>query len=274
MNLVVFTDLDGTLLGHDDYSYEAARDGIERIRHQQIPLIFTSSKTRLEIEALQEAMQIREPFIAENGAAIFFPDDYRNFKIDAGFRRPPYTVIQLGATYSEIRRFVYSVKKRFDVKGFGDLKDKQIELLTGLSPEQVALARQREFSEPFLLEGKTTVAEIAPIAAARGFEITAGGRFFCLIGLGQDKGRAVRLCAQIFSRNTEGGVVTIGLGDSANDISMLRSVDIPILLPHVDGSFEDVDLFNLIKADHSDSRGWNDAILNVLRNLDEWRIAK
>jgi mannosyl-3-phosphoglycerate phosphatase len=274
MNLVVFTDLDGTLLGHDDYSYEAARDGIEKIRHQQIPLIFTSSKTRLEIEALQAAMQIREPFIAENGAAIFFPDDYRNFKMDAGFRRFPYTVIQLGATYSEIRRFVYSVKERFNLKGFGDLSVKEISRLTGLSPEQAALARQREFSEPFLLEDKTKIAEIAPIAAARGFEITAGGRFYHLTGMRQDKGRAVQLCAQVFARNTKGGVVTIGLGDSANDISMLRSVDIPILLPHVDGAYEDIDLFNLIKADHPGSRGWNDAILDVLRNLDEWRIAR
>jgi mannosyl-3-phosphoglycerate phosphatase len=121
MNLMVFTDLDGTLLDHDDYSYEAAQEGLERIRYQQIPLVFTSSKTRLEIERLQAAMQIREPFISENGAAIFFPDGYRNFKLDAGFRRPPYTVIQLGATYSEIRRFVYSVKERFSLKGFGDL---------------------------------------------------------------------------------------------------------------------------------------------------------
>jgi len=63
MNLVVFTDLDGTLLGHDDYSYEAARDGMERIRYQQIPLIFTTSKTRLEIERRQAGMPIREPFI-------------------------------------------------------------------------------------------------------------------------------------------------------------------------------------------------------------------
>jgi mannosyl-3-phosphoglycerate phosphatase len=274
MNLVVFTDLDGTLLGHDDYSYEAARDGIERIRHQQIPLIFTSSKTRLEIEALQAAMQIREPFIAENGAAIFFPDDYRKFKMDAGFRRPPYTVIQLGTTYSEIRRFVYSVRERFNLKGFGDLSVKEIGRLTGLSLEQAALAKQREFSEPFLIEDETKIAEIVLVAASRGFEITAGGRFFNLFGIRQNKGRAIQQCAKIFARNTEGGVVSLGLGDSANDISMLRSVDIPILLPHVDGAYEDIDLFNLIKADHPGSRGWNDAILNVLRNLDEWRIAK
>lgn len=63
MNLVVFTDLDGTLLDHEDYSYEAARDGMERIRYQQIPLIFTTSKTRLEIKRRQAGMSIREPFI-------------------------------------------------------------------------------------------------------------------------------------------------------------------------------------------------------------------
>jgi mannosyl-3-phosphoglycerate phosphatase len=63
MNLVVFADLDGTLLGLDDYSYEAARDGMERIRYQQIPLIFTTSKTRLEIKGRQAGMPIREPFI-------------------------------------------------------------------------------------------------------------------------------------------------------------------------------------------------------------------
>ena len=63
MNLVVFTDLDGTLLGHEDYSYEAARDRMERICYQQIQLIFTTSKTRLEIKRRQAGMSIREPFI-------------------------------------------------------------------------------------------------------------------------------------------------------------------------------------------------------------------
>jgi mannosyl-3-phosphoglycerate phosphatase len=271
MNLLVFTDLDGTLLGHDDYSYEAAKDGLERIRDQHIPLIFTSSKTRLEIEALQAAMKIREPFIAENGAAIFFPDGYRNFKITTGFRRPPYTVIQLGATYSEIRRFVYSVRERFKLKGFGDLSVEQIELLTGLSPEQAALAKQREFTEPFLLEDGTKIDDIAPIAASRGFEITSGGRFFHIMGNRQDKGRAIRQCAQIFARNTKEGVVTIGLGDSANDIPMLKSVDLPILLPRSDGAYEDIDLFNLVKADHPGSKGWNDAILEVLGSLKKGR---
>lgn len=87
----------------------------------------------MEIERLQADMQILEPFIAENGAAVFFPDGYRNFKIDAGFHSSPYTVIQLGANCSEIRRFVYSIKERFCIKGFGNLRVDEIEILTSLS---------------------------------------------------------------------------------------------------------------------------------------------
>jgi mannosyl-3-phosphoglycerate phosphatase len=116
--------------------------------------------------------------------------------------------------------------------------------------------------------------DIAPLAASRGFKITSGRRFFHLTGIRQDKGHAVRLCAQIFVRNTDGGVVTLGLSDSAKDLSWLKSVDIPILLPHADGSYESIDLLNLVKADRPGSRGWNDAIWDALNSLEEWRMAK
>jgi mannosyl-3-phosphoglycerate phosphatase len=274
MNLLVFTDLDGILLDRGSQSYEAAEGALERISCERIPLIFTTSKTRLEIERLQAAMQIREPFIPENGAAIFFPDGYRHYRLNAGFRRPPYTVIQLGANYSEIRRFVYSVRKRFNLKGFGELSVEDIELLTGLSPEQATLAKHREFTEPFLIDDDARVDEISPIAASRGFKVAFGGQFFHLIGMRQGKGHAVRLCAEIFARNSKSGVVTVGLGNSASDIEILKNVDIPILLPHSNGTYENIDLFNLVKADSPGSRGWNDAILDVLNRLEEWRMAK
>lgn len=87
-------------------------------------------------------------------------------------------------------------------------------------------------------------------------------------GAQQDKGRAVRLCASVFSQNTGDGLLTIGLGDSANDLSMLKRVDIPILIPHPDGSFEDIELLNLKKAPHPGSRGWNHAVLEVLDRLE------
>jgi len=267
VNPLIFTDLDGTLLDHDGYSYKAAGAALERIRRRRIPMIFATSKTRAEIERLQAEMRIREPFIPENGAAVFFPEGYRNFEIRNGAPRPPYTVVQLGAAYCEVRRFFCSVKERFGLKGFGDLNVEEIARLTGLPLRSAAMARMREFTEPFLIDEEARAGELAAAAASQGFAVTAGGRFLHLIGSGQDKGRAVRLCARIFEENTAGGIVTVGLGDSANDRSMLKSVDIPVLIPHDDGSSETIDLPGLIKAGRPGSRGWNEALIDVLDRL-------
>jgi len=270
MHLAVFTDLDGSLLDHHTYSFDNARPALEHIREQRIPLVFITSKTRPEVEMLQAAMGIREPFIVENGAAIFFPDRYREWRIDTGFRQPPYQVIQLGASYSEIRRFVQRVKSGFHIQGFGDLSAEDIQRLTGLSPKLAGLAKQREFTEPFLMEDDARIIDLQLVAEASGFKVTRGGRFYHLMGSGQDKGIALRRTVSLFLRNTHQRLLTIGLGDSANDVGMLERVDIPILIPHPDGSYEKLDLPNIRRARHPGSSGWSETILDVLKTSEGW----
>jgi mannosyl-3-phosphoglycerate phosphatase len=265
--IAVFTDLDGSLLDHDTYSFENAWPALERIRGRCIPLVFTSSKTRPEIERLQAAMGIREPFIVENGAAVFFPDGYRNWSIDDGIREPPYTVIRLGASYAEIRRWILSLRPGFNIRGFGDLSAEAIGRFSGLLPTQAGLAKQREFTEPFLVDDDGMISDLQARAEAAGFTITRGGRFHHLIGVGQDKGVAVRRAMSVIRRNMSQPLCTIGLGDSANDGAMLQSVDVPILIPHPDGSYEDLDVANLRKARHPGSRGWNEMVLEMLDSL-------
>jgi mannosyl-3-phosphoglycerate phosphatase len=267
MRLVVFTDLDGSLLDQETYSYENAHGALELIRKRQIPLVFTTSKTRPEIELLQADMRILEPFIVENGAAVFFPDGYGGLRLDAGFHRNPYHVIQLGAAYAEIRTFFCSLKTRFKIKGFGDLNAEEIGRLTGLPPKQVGLAMQREFTEPFIIADESNLADLLQMAETRGFKIVRGGRFYHLIGANQDKGRAVDLAVSVFRSHADKELTTIGLGDSANDIPMLMRVDIPILIPHPDGTHEDVDLPNLRKAGHPGSKGWNEMMLEMLSHI-------
>jgi mannosyl-3-phosphoglycerate phosphatase len=265
--IVVFTDLDGSLLDHDSYSFENARPALACIRDRRIPLVFTSSKTKPEIEVLQAIMKIQEPFIVENGAAVFFPDGYRGWLIEAGFHQPPYRVIQLGASYGEIRRFVQALLPAWRIHGFGDMSVADIVRLTGLSPAQATLAKKRDFTEPFLLEDDSRIVDLGTMAEARGLKVTRGGRFYHLIGSGQDKGIAVRQALSVFRRHAGPRLVAIGLGDSANDRAMLESVDIAILIPHPDGSYENLNLPNLRRALYPGSRGWNDMILELLETL-------
>jgi len=193
-----------------------------------------------------------------------FPDGYRNWQVDDGTHDPPYTVIRLGASYAEIRRWILSLRPRFSIRGFGDLSVEDIESLSGLTSFQAGLAKQREFTEPFLIDDDGMISDLQALAEATGFTITRGGRFHHLMGAGQDKGIAVRRAASVIRRNMSQPLCTIGLGDSANDAAMLQRVDIPILIPHPDGSFEGLDVAGLRKARHPGSRGWNEMVLEML----------
>lgn len=50
---LVFTDLDGTLLDHETYSFEAARTTLERLEKLSVPVVFNSSKTAAELLPLR-----------------------------------------------------------------------------------------------------------------------------------------------------------------------------------------------------------------------------
>lgn len=52
MYLLIFTDLDGSRLDHTDYSYEGALPALDRIARVGWPLVFVTSKTRVEVEPL------------------------------------------------------------------------------------------------------------------------------------------------------------------------------------------------------------------------------
>ena len=50
--MLVFTDLDGTLLDHNDYGYGPALPALTELKARDIPLVLASSKTAAEIAPL------------------------------------------------------------------------------------------------------------------------------------------------------------------------------------------------------------------------------
>lgn len=263
-DLIIFTDLDGSLLNHEDYSFRDALPALARIRQGNIALVFVTSKTREEVEILQQEMGLQEPFVVENGGGIFFPADYRGRTIATGRPLDGYSVIEMGISYARIREFLAHFGSRFGISGFGDWSLDEIAARTGLPVEKAALARQREFSEPFLPDPDADIAALQALAGAHDFKITRGGRFYHLTGKGHDKGAAVRTAREILVRYREGKTLTIGIGDSENDLPMLEQVDIPIVIPRLDGTCLDLRLPRLVIAENPGSRGWNAAVESIL----------
>lgn len=270
MKMLIFTDLDGSLLNHGDYSFAEAGPALARIRQAGIPLIMTTSKTRSEVESLQAEMGLREPFIVENGGGVFFPAGYRGFDISGGRPRSGYTLVRLGTPYDRVRRSFGRIRSRLQVgiRGFGDMSAEEIRSATGLSPERVEMARAREFTEPFLLSSDADLASVKAMAAALGLKVTGGGRFHHLIGARQDKGAAVRRVRNVFHRNTGESWLTVGVGDSENDLPMLKEVSIPVLIPSPVRKDLAIRRTGLLRADEPGCRGWNRMIEKI---LDEYR---
>jgi mannosyl-3-phosphoglycerate phosphatase family protein len=149
--LVIFTDLDGTLLDGRTYSFEKALPALEIVHKLSIPLVFVTSKTREEIEVYRKRLDNVHPFISENGGGIYIPQDYFPFPV-AGEQQGEYRVVTLGMPYDAVRRRFEKQRTQLGsaVKGFGDMRVDEVVDLTGLSVDDAKLAMHRDFDEPFI----------------------------------------------------------------------------------------------------------------------------
>ena len=269
MTVVIFTDLDASLLDHFGYGFSGAAPALRQIKARRIPLIAVTSKCRGEVDAIRTQLGINDPFIVENGAALFLPKGYRELTLEGAVEQENEMVVRWGVPYQKIRFALAEAQKHFPVRGFGDMAVTEIAELTGLPLEKAAMARQRDFSEPFVLEVPSLLGEMETWAAGLDLRIVRGGRFFHLIGAGQDKGRAVRYLTDAFRKTLNEPLVTIGIGDSPNDEPMLAAVDVRVLIPHDDGTVIDMQLPGLIIGSAPGSRGWNEVVLHILNRIIE-----
>jgi mannosyl-3-phosphoglycerate phosphatase len=270
-NIIIYTDLDGTLLDHHTYSFKDALPALAEIKKNNIPLILCSSKTRAELEEYQRKLRIKYPFISENGGAIFIPKGYFNKQKNDLKEKAKYWVMELGTPYEDLRKRLLEISRKFGVKviGFGDLKAKQITSMFDLPYKEAKLAKKREYDEPFYFLDEITKGEIRAIEREfkqRGLNLTKGGRLFHLLGR-NDKGKAVRLLSNMYKENWNSEPLTVGIGDSLNDFPMLKAVDIPVLVRKKNNTYDENILKRLKvqKAKGIGPSGWNQTVINLVR---------
>lgn len=266
---LIFSDLDGTLLDHDSYSFHEAQEALLGLKNKGFPLIVCSSKTRAEIEGLRQELDNHDPFIAENGAAVFIPRGLFS-PLGLEYRAVEgYEVVELGIPYNKIIALFKEIKAEtgLQAKGFSEMSIEQIARFTGLNLEKAALAGQREYSEPFWLTEEIPGDHWPLIEQAvkeKNLTLVRGGRFYHLTGP-NDKGKAVRLLIKLYQK-TNRSIVSVGLGDSPNDFPMLENVDIPVLIKKKTGDWEPwAGLTPVYHSREIGPKGWNKFVLDLLK---------
>lgn len=289
MYLLIFTDLDDTLLDHERYSWEKAEPALDFCRKLGMPIILATSKTRAEIELLHGSLRLSAPFISENGGGVFFPVEMcSNAPFEAigpsrlslekkqeivlsedGLKR--FWKISLGMNYDHITQKFREIRHElgWDMRGFSDMDPPEISRLTGLGEAGARLASRREFDEPFILNSPhEDMTPLKKIADEKGLELTSGGRFLHLTGR-NDKGNAMDFVVSWYRRRYK-EIRTIALGDSPNDFGMLERSDFPVLIKsNKDYSWLKDKLPGLAITGQKGPEGWNTAVLQILKNNQE-----
>lgn len=252
--LVVFTDLDGTLIDHHTYDWAPARPAVAALQRCNVPLILASSKTAAEISALRHELNATQwPSIVENGAGI----------LPAGAHDLPG-----GGENETVREALAALPRdlRKHFTGFGDLTPAALADLTGLSIDAAKLAQTRRFSEPGQWRGSEDqkAAFLAELAES-GIKAQQGGRFLTL-SFGKNKVDQMHHIIQKYAPNH-----TVALGDAPNDVAMLEAADFGIVianpnrdpLPPLNGEGSG----RVIRTTLPGPQGWNRAILAHLDHL-------
>jgi mannosyl-3-phosphoglycerate phosphatase len=270
---VFFTDLDGTLLDHRTNDWVAARPALRALARRQLPLVIVTSKTRAEVLSVLRELNRTEPFVVENGGAIYIPVSYFSFQTaEAKPASRGWERVASGAPYSRLVDALSTAARRARVlvRGFSQMSAREVAERGGLVLVAARRARQREFDEPFvILEGDAgRWPRLRREIQKLGLHATRGSRFFHILGK-NDKGAAVQRLAAWFRRAAPGEIlVTVGLGDSPNDIPLLRAVDSPIVVARPDGHYDRETLIAVPRAKRAAGigpNGWNHAILQLLR---------
>lgn len=277
-SFIVSTDLDGTLLDHHSYSYEAARCGLRRCHDLGVPVIINTSKTYAEVVSLQNEIGLDAPLIVENGSALIAAEHHWLTMFDQAldnYQRRPDGARQLvfGVNRDQIIAFISETRKNYDwmFEGFNDWTPTQISQQTGLDMASAEQASLKEFSEPFIWnDSAAALTRFIRLAEKSGLTVLQGGRFYHLQG-NTDKAKPLNWLKQNGRAALAGmssGNCTLNLiclGDSDNDVAMLNSADYPVCVRSPNADFPAVSNQNSVYYTQGFGPvGWSEAVLSIL----------
>ena len=260
--LILITDLDGTLLDHDTYQFDAARPALSLLKQLHIPLILNSSKTAAEIMAIRDELDNDDPFVVENGSGIYYPTDN-----DEG--RGDYKIVPFGKDRPSILATLSRLRKDFNLPfyGFDDMDVQTITNCTGLTLERAALAKNRDFTEPLLWQGNSVQWEIfCSELEQAGLIAVKGGRFISVSGKA-DKGRALQWLRDYYQQRYHAEPFIMALGDSENDRPMLEYADYAVVVRSPAHSPPQINAKHLTITSESGPQGWNRNVIDLLNKF-------
>ena len=126
-----------------------------QLEHAAIPIVWTTSRSRAQMDEPLRKLGHRHPFIAENGCGAYIPEGYYNLKAEKTVRFGRFTCIPIAEVQPAASEALeaLSEESRVPVVPLRSLSPRELAQNLNLPEREAELARQRDFDEPFFFAG-------------------------------------------------------------------------------------------------------------------------
>jgi len=255
--VLIFTDLDGSLLHRDTFKFNEIKEYLKQIISKGIFIIPNTSKTDKEILEFNNELGINIPYISENGASIN--------GLDLLNKDLPQQLILSREKEALLKIFkkIVSSNLQNKCKWLSEMDEKNQTLILGLKYQKLKNALDRKYTIPFIFNGnKNEKKELAKIIKNKGLFLQEGGRVIHLTDR-VNKAKALQVFVRFFKKINK-NVITIAVGDNYNDLDMLKISDFPCLVFNDKFTLDEIPVNNLITTNKPSPEGWADVIKMAL----------
>ena len=231
MKAIIFTDLDASLLHEKTFSCLEITDALHSLLSDGVLIIPNTSKTEIETRNFLDTLNLKLPFIVENGAKLcdiqssfkFIGETEKNFGIDAA---------ELNARLKKLHDLSF-VSEFLPIK---ELKQEKASQILGLTGPELEEALERKYSSLYQYIGPKSKIPFWQNALIKvGLNLSQGGRAFSVSGC-HDKATPIEWLSEKLVFMGRRLPKIIAVGDSNIDKPMLLASTVACVIPHLDGS--------------------------------------
>jgi mannosyl-3-phosphoglycerate phosphatase len=211
--------------GFDEFS--AALD------HAGVPIVWVSSRSRLQLDEPRRRLGHTHPFIAEGGSAVYLPEGYFNLKAPRTMRLGRFTTIPVAepqpAAHDAVEEL--SEKTGVPVVALSSLSSRELAQNLGVPSREAESARHRDFDELFFLAGASEQDAQRFLDKARQQKLVVRNQgSLWSLAAGADLKRCIRELSSLYDRVLHKRATVVGIANSEAAQTLFPACDRSILL--------------------------------------------
>lgn len=234
--------------------------------HAGVPVVWASSRTRLQLDDPRRKLGHGHPFIAEGGCGVYLPEGYFHLRPEKTVRLGRFMCIPVAEQQPAAAEALEDLAEASGVEivPLRSLSPRELSQNSGLPPREADLLRQRDFDELFFLAGasEADTKRLRSAAQAAKVQLREEGALWSA-AVGASLAQCVRQLTKLYERALRHRPATVAVATSSPAAELFPACDRRILLTERASSQN-------AEVSQSEEHRWKPAFEVSLRDPELW----